>query len=166
MKYLKMLERTELKKVSGETEEVVELAEVDVNEEEVECRAEGETQFEEEGGDFDLEQVRQGREEEEMNYMVKTLGTFELGSWEEATSKAGKAPTATKWIDRVMKSDDCREFVRCRLVARDFLNQDDSVVRGDATAGGKESIVCIRCMSAREETRTGPGRGEPHVHRR
>ena len=39
------------------------------------------------------EQVRQCRKEE-MNYMVKTLGMFDFGSWEEATSKAGK-------IDRV-----------------------------------------------------------------
>ena len=35
------------------------------NEEEVGCRTEGETQFEEEGGDLDLEQVRQGREGDE-----------------------------------------------------------------------------------------------------
>ena len=35
-----------------------------MNEEEIEWRTEGETQFEDVGGDFDLEQVRQGREEE------------------------------------------------------------------------------------------------------
>ena len=40
-------------------------------------------------GDLDPEQVRQGREEE-MNYTVKTLGMFEFGSWQDATSKAGK----------------------------------------------------------------------------
>ena len=34
-----------------------------------------------------------------MNYMVKTLGMFELGSWQEATPNAGKAPTTTKWIE-------------------------------------------------------------------
>ena len=50
-----------------------------------EWRTEGETQFEEEGGDLDLEQVRQGREEE-MNNIVKTPGMFEFGSWEEVTS--------------------------------------------------------------------------------
>ena len=76
----------------------MELAEVEVNEEEVEWRTEGETQFEGEGCDLDPEQVRQGREGE-MNYMVKTLGMFEFCSWEEATSKAGKAPTTTKWIN-------------------------------------------------------------------
>ena len=37
------------------------LAEVEVNEEEVEWRTEGETQFEEEGGDLDPEQVQVGR---------------------------------------------------------------------------------------------------------
>ena len=56
----------------------------------------------------------------EMNDKVNTLGMFEFGSWHEATSKAGKAPTTTKWIDRVEKDDDGREFVRCRLVARGF----------------------------------------------
>ena len=40
--------------------------------------------------------------------------------WQGATSKAFKAPTKTKWIDRVKKDDDGREFVRCRLVTRDF----------------------------------------------
>ena len=55
---------------------------------------------------MDQEQVRQVQEE--MNYMVKTLG------------KAGKAPATTKWIDRVVKDDDGREFVRCRLVAGRF----------------------------------------------
>ena len=68
---------------------------------------------------MDPEQVRQGREEK-MNYMVKTHGMFEFGSWHEATSRAGKAPITTKWIDRVKKHNDCREFVRSRLVACDF----------------------------------------------
>ena len=68
---------------------------------------------------MDLEQVRQGREEE-MNDKVKTLGMFEYASWHEATSKAGKAPTTTKWVDRAKNRDDGREFVRCRLVARGF----------------------------------------------
>ena len=48
------------------------------------------------------------------------LHVFEIGSWEEAMSNAGKAPTTTKWIDRVKKNDDCREFVRRRLMVRDF----------------------------------------------
>ena len=70
-----------------------------------------ERHFEAEGGDLDQEQVLEGREEE-MNSMVKTLVIFEFGSWEEATSKAGKAPTTTKWIDR-LKNGDVREYVRC-----------------------------------------------------
>ena len=119
VQYKMALERAEAMKESEETQEVVELAEMEVNEEEVEWRAEGQTQFEADGGDLNPVQVRQGREEE-MKYTVKTLGMFEIGSWEEATSYAGKAPTTTKWIDRARKNDDGREFVRCRLVARDF----------------------------------------------
>ena len=61
VKYLNTLERTEANKESEETLGEVELAEVEVNEEEVEWRTEGETQFEEEGGDLDPEQVQVGR---------------------------------------------------------------------------------------------------------
>ena len=120
VQYLKTLERAEAKKESEETQQVVELAEVEVNEEEVEWGTQGEAPFEEEQCDLDPEQVRQGRKEEKMNYMVKTLEMFEFGSWQEATLKAGKAWTMTKWIDRVTMGDDGREFVRCPLVARDF----------------------------------------------
>ena len=45
------------KKESEETLELVELVEVEVNEEEVERRTEGEAQFEEDGGDLDSEEV-------------------------------------------------------------------------------------------------------------
>ena len=79
VKYLKTLERTEAKKESEETLEEMQLAGVEVNEEEVEWRAEGET-VRGRGGDLNPEQqVRQSREEE-MNYMVRTLGMFEFGS--------------------------------------------------------------------------------------
>ena len=84
-----------------------------MNEEEVEWKTEGETQFEEECGDLDPEQVRQGREEE-MNCVDLALGMFEVGLQKEATSKAIKVPTTRKWIDRVKKDDDETEFVRCR----------------------------------------------------
>ena len=103
-----------------------------------------------------------------MKYMVKTLGMFEIDSWEKATSKAGKAPTTTKWIHRVKKNDDGREFVRCRLVARDFKPRREGL-EVDLFAAmpplEAESIVCIRCRGAREMTRTGPGRGEAHDRR-
>ena len=77
---------------------------------------------------------------------------LEFGSWEEATSKAGKAPTTTKWIDRAKKNDVRREFVRCRLVARDCgarfqtksRGSEGILVCGDATAGGKELQECAR----------------------
>ena len=61
--------------------------------------------------------VNKGRDEE---IKVTTLEMFEFRSCEGATSKAGKAPTTTKWVDRVKKDDDGDEFVRCRLVARDL----------------------------------------------
>ena len=76
----------------------MELREAEVNEKDVAWRTKGENQFEEEGGDLDPEQVRQGRDEE-MNCKFNTLGMFEFGSWQEATSKVGKAPTATNWIE-------------------------------------------------------------------
>ena len=107
------------------------------NEEEVGWRTEGETQLEEDGGDLDPEQVRQA------------LWMFEFASWHEVTLKAGKAATTTKWIDRVKKDDDGREFVRCRPAARDFKPRREGP-RDDLF----KSIVCIR--GAREETRTGP----------
>ena len=53
---LKTLVRTEAKKECEVTLEVVELAEMEVDEEEVEWRTEGEAQFQEEGGDLDPEQ--------------------------------------------------------------------------------------------------------------
>ena len=60
---------------------------------------------------MDLAQVRQGRAGGDELH-VKTL--------EDATSKAGKVPNTTKWIDRVKQDDDGRLFVRCRLVACGF----------------------------------------------
>ena len=92
----------------------------------------------------DLDPERRSREEE-MNNTVKTLGMFEFGSWQEATSKAGKARTATKWVGGVKRNDDGPELVRCRLVARDFKPRRE----------GKEGIIRIRGRGAREETRTG-----------
>ena len=55
-----------------------------------------------------------------MNYMIRTLGMFEFRSWKDATSKAGKMPTTTKWVGRLKKHDGGRTFVICRLAARDF----------------------------------------------
>ena len=119
MSYLKELDKMENKKESGKVQEVVEVAEVEVNEEEEEWMTEEESRRGDEGGDLDPEQVRQGREEE-INYMIKTLGMFELGFWKDATSRTSKMPTTTKWVDRAMKDDNRKMFVTCRLVARDF----------------------------------------------
>ena len=145
-KYSKTLERTEAKKESDETMEMVELAEVEVNEEEVGWRTEAETQFEEEGCDLDPKQVGQGRE---------------FASWHEATSKAGNNPTTTKWIDRATKDDGGREFVRCRLVAhcsKARRGSERPSVRGDATVGSKETSFA-RVAGVREKRRE-QGQGE------
>ena len=75
----------ENKKGLGKTQEVVEVAEVEVNEGEEEWMTEEGPRQGDEGGDLVQEQVRQGREEE-MNYIVKTLKMIEIGSWEDATS--------------------------------------------------------------------------------
>ena len=166
VKYLNTLERTEAKKESEATLEVVELAEVEVNEEEeeeeeeeeVEWRAEGDTQFEEEGGDLDLEQVRQGREKE-VNDMVNVRGMFEFGLWEEATSKAGQAPTTTKWIDRAKKDDDGREFARClmRDLKPRWEGPRDCLFAAMPPLEATKGLFCSRRRDAREETRTRSG---------
>ena len=105
-----------------------------------------------------------------MNYVVKTLRVFEFGSWQEATSKAGKAPTTTKWIDQVKKDGDGCEFVRRRLVARDFKTtsrgSEGRLVRGDATSGRKEGRCLHTLQGCAKETRTRSGRSDAHVHRR
>ena len=74
--HLKTLERQEFRSGPSATQEVVEVAEVGVNEENSE-EAEPHRAGEEEG--LAPVQVRRGREEE-MNYMVKTLEMFEFGS--------------------------------------------------------------------------------------
>ena len=117
---LQELDKIENKKESGKVQEVVVVAEVEVNEEEEEeWMTEEESRRGDEGGDLDPEQVRQGLQEE-MNYMIKALKMFEFGSWEDVTSRTSKMPTTTKWVDRAKKDDNGNMFVRCRLVARDF----------------------------------------------
>ena len=119
VRYLKELDKMENKKGSGKSQEVMEVAEVEVNEEEEEWMTDEESRQVEEGGDLDPEQVRQGRQEE-INYIIKTLKMFEFESSEEATSKAGKTPMTTKRVDRNKKDDNRKTFVRHRLLARDF----------------------------------------------
>ena len=82
VRYLKELDKMENKKESGKVQEVVEVAEVEVNEEEEEWMTEEESRRGDEGCDVDPEQVRQGRE------------------WEDATSRTSKMPTTAKWDDR------------------------------------------------------------------
>ena len=152
VRYLKELHRLESKKELGKVQEVVEVTEVEVNEKEEEWMNEAEPRRVEEEGDLDPEQVLQGREEE-MKYMVKTLVMFEFGSWKDATSRAGKMPTTTKWVDRAKKDDNGNTFFRCRLVARDFRTKregpTDELFDGDAAVGCKEGFVRVRGRSAR-----------------
>ena len=54
-------------------------------------------------------------------------------------------------MDRSSKKqdDDGREFVICRFVARDFKpRREGRLVRGEATAGGKERIESMRSLQA------------------
>ena len=53
---------------------------------------------------------------------------------------------------------------RCALVQPMTRGSEGRLVCGDATSGDKDSIVCTRRRSAREETSTGPGLGKTHVH--
>lgn len=63
--------------------------------------------------------VENGREEE-TNYMVKTIDMFEFGGYEKAKGTGGKEPTTTKWAECKNVDDEGKQFVRCRLVTRDF----------------------------------------------
>ena len=116
---------------------VVEVAEVEVNEEEEEWMTEEESRRDDERGDLDPEQVRQGREEE-MNYIVKTWKMFESGSWEDATSRAGKCLRQRNGLIVPRRTTVEKTFVRCRLVARDFKPKRER----------EEGFVRIRCRGA------------------
>ena len=78
-----------------------------VKEEEVESKMDGVAQIEN-GGDLAPEQARQGREEE-MNYLVKTLGMSRFMGRGDVESGQG----SEKWIDRLRKDDDGREASTC-----------------------------------------------------
>ena len=132
IKYLKKLDEAEAN--AG-------IAEVEVNEEDPDAEGAGEMQAEEGEQELGPVQVQQERKKE-LQYIIKTLQLFEFGSLQEATSRGGKAPTTTKWVDRTRKDDDGKEFVRCGLVARDAKPKprrtEGRLVCGDATAGGEE----------------------------
>lgn len=72
-----------------------------------------------EGDQFDPKLLEEGRAEE-ARYMEDKLAMFEYVSRDEAIKKGGKTPTTTRWVDVIKKNDEGREFVRSRLVARDF----------------------------------------------
>ena len=124
VRYLKELDKMENKKVSGKVQEVVEVAEVEVNEEVEEWMAAEEPRRGDEGGALDPEQVRHGREEE-MNYMIEPLKMFVFGSWEDATSRTSKMPTTTKRVDRagLLRVLNERQHLRTSSLKRRWLAQ-------------------------------------------
>ncbi len=70
--------------------------------------------------ELDPEEVKKGREYE-VEFMVGKLEMFEFGMLEEAMRRnGGKAPTTTRWLDGRKVGDNGEEFVRSRLVGRDF----------------------------------------------
>jgi len=90
------------------------------NDEAVEMEPENVDELFEQEDVLDPELVKKGRAEE-TEYMVKKLDMFEFGDHEEAKMKGGgKEPTTTKWVEGKKVDDDGEEFVRCRLVGRDF----------------------------------------------
>ena len=84
-------------------------------------------------------------------------------------SNAGKALTTTKWVDRVKKNDDRREFVRRRLMARDFKPKreclrDDMFAVMPPLEAEKASLAYV--AGVREKQRQQGQRSETHVLRR
>ena len=57
---------------------------------------------------------------EEVKYMVEKLNMFEFYSEDDMKAITSEAPTSTKWVDVRKMNDDGEEFMRSRLVARDF----------------------------------------------
>ena len=90
-KCFETLEKAEARKESEEIEEVVAVAEVGVNEEEIEWRTEEVARCEEDGTAGDPEHAKKGREEE-ADYMVKTLEMFVLGSDGRRNVESGQGP--------------------------------------------------------------------------
>ena len=100
---------------------------------------------------------------EEMDYMVETLETLEVGSWQKATTRAGKTTTKTKRVDRMKVDDQGHEFVGCRIVLRDFKPRH---------AGPRDDLCAAMhpletnkalCADAAGTRRAGRDRGELEV---
>ena len=69
-----------------------------------------------EKGEKELAEAR----DEEVKYMVEKLNMFEFCSEDEMKAITSEAPTSTKWVDVRKMNDGGEEFMRSRLVARDF----------------------------------------------
>ena len=131
LKILKRLEREDRKRKIQEGEGMIENVEkiesdegpkingYDVDDEVVADIEEDEHE-EDIGVELDPEEVKKGRKDE-VEFMVDKLGMFEFGTLEEAMRRnGGKTPTTTRWLDGRKVGDDGKEFVRSRLVGRDF----------------------------------------------
>ena len=106
MRFLRKLER------EGKQNTVSDLVDLEVTEQEVEME-EVDLRIVDEGGpSVGSESKNAG------NGSHGWTQTSEAGSWQEATTSAGKTPTATKRIDRDEEDEEGHEFVGCRHVAR------------------------------------------------
>ena len=74
--------------------------------------------------------------EEEVKYMVEKRNMFEFCSEHTMKTVTSEAPTRTKWVDERKMNDDGEEFMRSRLVARDFRPLEAKKVLFTMIAGG------------------------------
>ena len=68
--------------------------------------------------------------------MIKALGMYEFGSWEDATSRTSKMPTTTKWVDRAKKDDTGKHSSDAdwwRAISNHSVKDPETTCRGDAT---------------------------------
>ena len=72
--------------------------------------------------EMDPEELSKAREEE-LTYFDK-IAMYEEAPIDECWRETGAPPVGTKWVDVVKNTDGC-EFVRSRLVAKDFRRKGD-----------------------------------------
>ena len=151
VRYLKELDKMENKKESGKTQEVVEVAEVEVNEEEEEWMTEEEPRQGDEGGDLDPEKVRQGRGgrnelhgQNVEDVCIRVVGRCDIENEQNAhddeMGRSGQEGRHWKNI-RQMQIGGARVQTKARRTKR-------RLVRGDAPAGSEEGFVRVRCGCA------------------
>ena len=172
---MKKLEREDRKrKAEDELEDVGNVGDngtkingYEVNDEVLEVDGEEEYEQEDAKVELDPEEVKKGREDE-VQFMVDKLGMFEFGTLEDARKRrGGRTPTTTRWLDGRKVGDDGKEFVRSRLVGRDFKAKGGQgarrIIRSDAAPGSEEGLVQDGGGTAGVETEEGIGGREDNV---